>query len=257
MREMIRSIIIDDEISAINNLEKLLSDFPEIENIVNVTDPVNALETINSLDPDLIFLDIQMPGKDGFELIRELKQNNLTPEIIFITAHDEYAIRAIRHSAFDYILKPVDKKELENAINRFLESRSQRSSKEKEKVLNEKFEALISRVSSHQKLKFATGSGFLLIDPKDILYILADWNYSEIHFDDSKHELITQNLGAIEKILPSSLFYRISRSIIINIGYLSKVNRKKRVAILIKDGKEYPFKIPLLNIRKLERFLEN
>ena len=254
---MIRTIIIDDEVSAINNLEKLLSGFSEIEIIDRIADPTIALKIIKSLDPDLIFLDIQMPGIDGFELIQELNQNKLTPEIIFVTAHDEYAIKAIRLSAFDYILKPVDKKELENAINRFLESRSQPSSGEKDSKLSQKFETLLSQVSLHQKLKFATGSGFLLIDPKDILYILADWNYSEIHFDDSKHELITQNLGAIEKILAASLFYRISRSIIINIRYLSKVNRKKRTAILVKDGKEYPFKIPLLNIRKLERFLES
>jgi len=90
----------------------------------------------------------------------------------------------------------------------------------------------------------------------DILYIEADWNYAEIHIDETTKHLATTNIGALEKMLPQGIFCRISRSIIVNVNYLTRVNRIKRTAYLQKDGKEYSFKIPLLNIRKLEAKLE-
>jgi two-component system LytT family response regulator len=86
--------------------------------------------------------------------------------------------------------------------------------------------------------------------------IRADWNYSELFFGGGKSELATMNIGSLEESLPKNDFFRISRSLIINVNYLTKVNRKKRLAVLVKDGQEYSFPIPLLNIRKLERFLE-
>jgi two-component system LytT family response regulator len=96
-----------------------------------------------------------------------------------------------------------------------------------------------------------------LLSPEEILYIQADWNYSEVFLSDKKSELVTINIGKLEEMLPGNIFYRISRSVIINIKYLVRVNRKKRLALLEKEGKEYTFNIPLLNIRKIENFIES
>ena len=120
----------------------------------------------------------------------------------------------------------------------------------------EQFTRLIERTLSKPKIKISTTGGFSLISPADVVYIQADWNYSELFFDHGKSELATMNIGSLEESLPGNEFFRISLSIIINATYLKKVYRKKRQALLVKDGQEFTFPIPLLNIRKLERFLE-
>ena len=249
MEPILRTIIIDDEEKAILNLVGLLKSFPQIKVVAQETGSANALETIDNYKPDLIFLDIHMPGKSGFEIAGELYRQGCKPEIIFVTAFDKYAIEAIRHAAFDYLLKPVKQEELATAIDRLLVKQLQQ---DREQQIKRLFE----HSSNKGKLKISTTGGFTLIIPADILYINADWNYAEIFYESEKNELVTMNIGSLEELLPPMDFFRINRSTIINVAYLVKVSRKHRTAYLAKDGKEYTFKIPLLNIRKLERFLE-
>jgi two-component system, LytTR family, response regulator len=248
-RLKIRTIIVDDETNAIENLENLLSSYPDISIERKINDPADAIPMILELKPGLLFLDIQMPGKSGFEIIRDLSEMENQPAIIFVTAFDRYAIEAIRYAAFDYLVKPVNPEELKQAISR-LETSIFREN------LENRIKKLLDKTTQRQKIKLSTAGGFTIINPDDIIYILADWNYAEIFFDQEKSEMVTTNLGTLEQTLPASIFFRINRSVIINTSYLKKVSRKKRAAFLFKDGKEYSFKIPLLNIRKLERFLE-
>jgi len=249
MYSIIRTIIIDDEEKAILNLVSLLKSFPKIKVVAQETGSANALETIDNYKPDLIFLDIHMPGKSGFEIAGELCREGCKPEIIFVTAFDEYAIEAIRHAAFDYLLKPVKQEELAAAIDRLLVKQLQQDR-------GLQIKRLFELAENKGKLKISTTGGFTLINPADILYINADWNYAEIYYDSEKNELVTMNIGSLTELLPLMDFFRINRSTIINVAYLVKVSRKHRTAYMVKDGKEYTFKIPLLNIRKLERFLE-
>lgn len=167
--------------------------------------------------------------------------------VIFVTAYDEFAIQAIRSSAFDYLLKPVDETELVTAVERLLAT-----NKQKEQA--EGYSKLISMVKC-KKLRFNTSGGFMLVNPEDIVYIRADWNYSEIHLSKDKHEVVTMNIGAVEETLPPGQFARISRSVIINLAYLEKVQRAKRLCTLRKDDVTYEFKIPILRIRYLERLV--
>ncbi len=243
----LRTIIVDDEEKAINNLETLLNNFPQVQIIDKSTDPEKALGKILLQKPDLLFMDIQMPDKTGFEIVSEVYRSGLRPDIIFVTAFDKYAITAIRYAAFDYLLKPVNKEELKDALERLLKKTTETDKEEQIKILIEK--------TSRHKIKFSNAGGFILIKPEDIIYIEADWNYSEIYFSKEIKEVVTMNIGSVEELLPKEDFYRINRSIIININYLSRVIRKKLLAILIKDGQEYQFKIPILKIRGLERFL--
>jgi len=249
MDNILRTVIIDDEEKAIINLESLLKNHSIIKVVARETNANKAIEVIENYKPGLVFLDIHMPGKSGFEVIDELCREGCKPEIIFVTAFDKYAIEAIRHAAFDYLLKPVKKHELASAIDRLFEKQLQQDR-------DQQIKRLLERAVNKGKLKFSTTGGFTLINPAEILYIQADWNYSEIYYEAEKLELITMNIGALEKLLPPQDFFRISRSVIINVAYLKKVTRTKRLAFLKKDEKEYSFKIPLLKIRALEKFLE-
>ena len=244
----ITCVIVDDELSAITTLEKMLREHSWINISDTISDSKEAVNKILELKPDLVFLDIQMPEKTGFEIVSELFSNNFKPDFIFVTAFDKFAIEAIRHAAFDYLLKPVDPLELHKALMRY-------AIKFKTENHENNIQSLVENTILKHKIKLSTAGGFTLIDVEEILYIQADWNYAEIFLCNGKSELVTMNLGSLEKSLPQSHFYRISRSIILNLAYLSKVSRVKRMALLTKDGKEYSFKIPFLNIRKLEHFL--
>ena len=243
-------LIIDDTADAIENLTAMLNDNRSLLIVASTTDPVHATDLVRNIKPDLIFLDIQMPGKDGFEVLRDLLIEGLSTEVIFVTAYDRFAIDAIRFSALDYLLKPVSPYDLNNALMRFF-------GKTKEPDISASIHTLLEKTILHaNKLKFNTHSGFFMLSPEDIIYIQADWNYSEVFTGEKKSELVTINIGKLEELLPKHLFYRISRSIIINVSWLVKVNRRKKLAILEKDGIEFSFKIPLLNIRKIEKFLD-
>ena len=146
--------------------------------------------------------------------------------------------------------EPVTQEELQRALERFREQRP-------EVPPREKYMRLIEYSMASKRLKINTTGGFTLIDPGEIVYIQADWNYAEIFLGGGKSELCTVNIGTLESMLPDHVFFRISRSLIINTKNLTKVSRKKREAFLVKPPESFTFSIPLLNIRKLERFLEN
>jgi two-component system, LytTR family, response regulator len=245
--QKLRTIIVDDDEQAINNLEIILKDFPQVHIIDRSTDPEKALGKILIQKPDLLFMDIQMPDKTGFEIVSEVYRSGLKPEIIFVTAYDKYAITAIRYAAFDYLLKPVIREELTNALDRLTE-------KSDESVNEDRINLLLEHTSK-QKIKFTNTGGFILIKPEDIIYIEADWNYIDIWLGKDKKEVVAMNIGSVEELLPEQDFYRINRSIIINVNYLTRVIRKKLTAVLIKEGQEFLFKIPILKIRGLEMFL--
>jgi len=170
-----KAIILDDEPEAISNLEKFLVNFPQIQVIARITDALSAVSVISAMKPDLLFSDVQMPGKNGFEVAEELFEKGIKPDLIFVTAFDRFAIQAVRHTAFDYLLKPVNPDELKNAIDRLL-SRTYKPDME------EQFKKLFEKTTSSKKLKISTAGGFTLIRPEDIIYIEADWNYADIYF---------------------------------------------------------------------------
>jgi two-component system LytT family response regulator len=240
----IKVIIIDDELHAIEELEKILSEYENVRVMSKISDPSKAVEAILQIKPDLLFMDIQMPGITGFDIVNRLNLTTVKPAIIFVTAFEQYAIRALRASAFDYLLKPVDRGEMVQVIDRYI-------LKSAEKKLEFNYSKLLDLING-KKLRFNTTGGFVVVDPREIVYIQADWNYSELFLSKEKHELIALNLGKVENMLPKGKFARISRSVIINLDYLEKVHRSKRLCLLKKENISYEFKIPLLRIRFLE-----
>lgn len=238
-------MIIDDEREAVMALEILLKNIAEVDLKGSTTDPAKALSLCQQYKPDLLLIDITMPGKDGFGVLEELFFHNYRPYVIFTTAFDQFALKALKAGAFEYLLKPVDSAELNNAIQKVLRDKDSHN-------LEKRIDELEIAVNNHRKLRFNTRSGFILINPDDIFYIEADANYSEIYLSREKSEVVSLNLGAVEAMLPRQ-FIRISRSIIINSHYISKISGVNKSCHLKKDNEELSFSIPgklMAEIRK-------
>ena len=241
---IIKTLVVDDEKISIKVFEQLLSQFKEIEIIASVQNVDDAVEAIYEHQPDIVFLDVQMPKKNGFDLLAEIKNFEFQPTIIFVTAHDEYAIKAIRHSAFDYLLKPVKLIDLQESFKRYLENRKNFTDKQN---INSLIKFLLLR-----KIQFKTRTNSIFVNPNDIIYIEADGNYAELFLRNNKYYLISSYLSEVHEKLPVNSFFRINRSIVINMDYLEQIDRKKRICRSECENKEYQFKISASHIRKLE-----
>lgn len=212
-------IIVDDEKSARDLLRSLLAEEPWITILGEAENVDQALPEIMKKSPDVILLDIQMPRKDGFVLVEKLIQHEIRVELIFITAFEKYAVRAIKAAAFDYLLKPVKKSELIGSLEKLAEKvRSER--------IDRRFEDLIYQLGDQHKIKFKNRTGFSMINPEDILYCTADSNYTVLELETGKSLVVSMNLGKVEELLPRTGFCRISRANIINMKYLTHVDRK-------------------------------
>lgn len=243
----IRALIIDDEPEAINVLLHLTKDMDMVEITGTISDPEKILSAYLKASPDLLLLDIQLGTRTGFDVLQELHEHKLYPLVIFTTAHDQYLLKAIRSGAFDYLLKPIDKSELFEALTKVQRQLEEHS-------IEKRMEALEKAVKNHRKLSFNTRSGLILIHPDEIFYIEADASYSEIHLSATKREVVSMNIGAVLDLLPSQ-FIRISRSLIINSYYLAKLSGNDRLCILRKETEEKKFKVPEKQIAELRRII--
>jgi two-component system, LytTR family, response regulator len=207
MKKKLRAIIVDDERLARNDLHSMLSEYKNIEIVGEADGVVKAVELINLEDPDLLFLDIQMPGESGFDLLEKI---DLRARVVFVTAYDEYAIRAFEVDAIDYLLKPVNPERLKSAVERL--SREDISSTEQRRLL-EYDDAMLLTINSH--LKFLRVSS--------IVYIQAAGDYSEVITQENKKGLIQKSMAEWEQRLPGKYFCRIHRSTIVNIEYIAKI----------------------------------
>ena len=249
MQQKYRAIIVDDEQSALDCLSGLLRQHSFVEIIGMYSWPQDAIREILLQKPDLLFLDIQMPQINGFELVRELHVNNFYPLIIFTTAHNTFAIEAIRHSAFDYLLKPIEIGSLQAALYRLPDSQPS--------VMDAKIDFLLDTISGDKRIRLDSSGSFVLVKPDEIIYCEADFNYTTLFLVTGDTEVVSMNLGKLEEELPAGRFYRINRSVIINTGYLHKVSRITRKCVVRHENLEYTFIMPRANIRQLEEFLRS
>ncbi len=246
MEDLLKILIVDDEPEARELLKYMLQDSDNME-IVGVAGNVDeAIVLLNQEKPHLVLLDIQMPGRDGFNFIELVQEAGKEPGIIFVTAYEHYAIQAIRNSVFDYIMKPVRQGELNMAIERYRSSRKRVGKQD----INQLIEAL--KETSVSKVKLNTRAGYILINPKEVIYCQADGNYTHIRLINGVQETTTQNLGAIERLLKGSSFFRASRSYLLNLKYLTRVDRKSCSCILEYPGDSCSIKIPAQKIKLLE-----
>lgn len=207
-----RVIIIDDERLARNELKKLLSEYPELEVVDEAANVDEGIRKIEALEPDLIFLDIQMPGKTGFDLLREL---NRAPEVIFTTAYDEYALRAFEVNALDYLLKPIEPKRLADAIHK-LEEEEETGDAEAPVTTNR------SLLNENDQVFVKDGERCWFVRLGDIRLFESVGNYAKVYFGPNK-PLILKSLNALEERLDEKVFFRANRKHIVNLRMIEKV----------------------------------
>lgn len=220
-----KAIIVDDELNAIKTLEWELNELDLLVEILGkFTDVSEAIRFLahNSNHIDLVFLDIHMPTMNGFEFLERFTGRGF--EVIFVTAYDDYAIKAIKESALDYILKPVEPDELRQALKKVQAKRFGNLQKYQPKDFD--------------KISIPSENKLILLDPQDILYCKSDGNYSKIHLlDDSL--LIAKTLKFLENLLPSTLFYRIHQSYVVNLNHIEAFDRSSNY-VRLSNQKELP-----------------
>jgi DNA-binding LytR/AlgR family response regulator len=246
MEPILKALIVDDEVRARKLLERLLKDtkyFNEIRLSQSVSSANNELA---KFEPDLIFLDIKMPGKEGFSLIDDLSRLNSAPGIVFVTAYDQYAIKAIKNGAFDYLLKPVDREELMKCVVRFAESRNGSQLPEMQKKS-------IETTDTITRLRVNTRTGTVFINPDTILFCKADGNYTTISTGEKQH-LCSMNLGKVGQFLNGKKFIRIGRSHIINFEFITLLDRKLSTITLVREGESETIKLPRQHLKDLDIF---
>ncbi|MGN6294876.1 MAG: LytR/AlgR family response regulator transcription factor [Chitinophagaceae bacterium] len=207
-----RAIIIDDERLARAELKKLLQEFPEIEVIDEAANAEEGLTKIESLHPDLIFLDIQMPGKTGFDLLAQLER---APQVIFTTAYDEFALKAFEVNALDYLLKPVEPKRLADAIHKLQQGENKELKLTGEFINN-------SILGEHDQVFVKDGERCWFVKLSEIRLFESVGNYAKVFFGPNK-PLILKSLNALEERLDEKFFFRANRKHIVNLRLIEKI----------------------------------
>lgn len=210
---MTKALIIDDERLARTELKKMLLDHPEIEVVGEAANAEEGVEKIESLAPDLIFLDIQMPGKTGFQLLSELDRS---PNVIFTTAYDEYALKAFEVNALDYLLKPVDAKRLADAIQKLHAQEEREQSSLNPANINR------SILSESDQVFVKDGERCWFVKLSDIRLFESVGNYAKVYFSTNK-PLILKSLNALEERLDEKVFFRANRKHIVNLRLIDKI----------------------------------
>jgi two-component system LytT family response regulator len=244
---MITAIIIDDELNAREFLQKLLIRyFPKKVIVLEICDSViTGVQSIKQLKPDLVFLDIQMPNENGFGLFKYFDKVNF--EVIFTTAYKDYAIDAIRHSALDYLLKPINYVDLLSTIKRFEESKNSLSQQQKISLL---LENINTDNNSFNKIALPTQNGYELVKLNSIIYCQSDSNYCKVVCIDGTEFLLAKTLKYVEELIKSDLFIRIHKSYLVNLNYIVKFDKGDELKITLTNGEQLP-----ISVRKKEQFL--
>ena len=208
---MQKAIIIDDERLARNELKKLLLEFPEIEVIEEATNAKEGIEKIEMLNPDLIFLDIQMPGKTGFDMLQELDR---IPQVIFTTAYDEYALKAFEVNALDYLMKPIEPKRLAAALQKLIQA------EEKELAAQQAFSRGL--LTENDQVFVKDGERCWFVKLSEVRLFESVGNYAKVYFAGNK-PLILKSLNALEERLDEKTFFRANRKHIVNLRMIEKI----------------------------------
>jgi two-component system LytT family response regulator len=228
---MLRAILIDDDQSNLSSLrEKLARHCPEVEVTGSCDNGADGISMIEHQKPGIVFLDIEMPLMNGFVMLQQLHYRNFA--LVFVTAYDHYAIKAIRYSALDYLVKPVEIDELKAAVAKAVSSQYSLSSQVQ-------LEILLEQLHKKQPLRISipTGDGLRFLNINQIVHLEASNNYTYIYLDTKQSFLVSRTLKDFEDMLPPETFLRIHHSTIINKNYVEKYIRGEGGQVLMQDGK--------------------
>ncbi len=243
---MIRTLLIDDEADGREALKLAVEKYcPEVSVQGVYETPEQGLAAIQTLKPALVFLDVQMPHMSGFDLLQQLSP--VTFEVIFVTAHDQYAIKAIRFSALDYLLKPVDVEDLIHAVGKVQQRlQQQNSTHQYQSVLNN----IQYSARKIERLAVPTLEGIEFYDTDDIVYCQADGNYTRLFLKGKPTQLVSKNLKDFESLLSASGFCRVHHASLINMKHIQKYVKGEGGYVILTDNHHAD-----ISRRKKEEFL--
>jgi two-component system, LytTR family, response regulator len=249
----ITALIVDDEINARRSLSGVLNAyFPNVKILAEAKDVPEAVKAIHKFQPQVVFLDIEMPGYSGLSILEFFNKNTINFKIIFVTAYSEYAINAFELSAVDYILKPIRKESLERALSK-IDIQEDKQLEVLQETLN--FKDDVSKYN--KKIVLSTSKGLLFTQLDDIIYLKADGSYTHIYFKDQSRVTTTKRISEYEKLEEIGDFMRIHRSHIININHISKIIKQDGGQVEMINGEELSIsnekKSQLMDMIKYER----
>lgn len=239
------AVIVEDEIHLLDSLALMLRNYcPDVKVIGKAAGFAEGLDCIKHHQPNLVFLDIEMPFGTGFDLLEQLPRRNF--DVIFVTAYNQYAVKAIKFSALDYILKPVNIKELIAAVQRVKQKKHSHALANQFQVL---FESLDNRMLT--KIAIPTSDGMSYLEIADIIHIDAEGRYSRLSLHNQKAILVSRNLGEFDDLLSDNSFCRIHHSHLINLAHVVQYSRRDGGRVCLSNGST----LPLSRSRK-EDFLQ-
>ena len=221
-----KALIVDDERLARTELKRLLTPFKDIKVVGEAVNAEDALEKIQQFKPDLLFLDIQMPGKTGFEMLEELDS---VPTVIFTTAYDEYALKAFEYNALDYLLKPIEPKRLEETVNKLVEKKRKKIARDLDKeILLETDQVFVK-----------DGERCWFVKLENVRLFESEGNYVRIYFAENK-PLILRTLNYLDERLDNKTFFRANRKHIVNLKWIDSIEPWLNGGLLVKlkDGQK-------------------
>lgn len=232
---MIRAIIVDDEVSAVKSLQWEIDAFcPWIEVCATYLNPMEAVKGIDLVMPDCVFLDIEMPQMDGFQLLHSLKFRNF--ELIFTTAYDGYALQAFKENAVDYLLKPIDSDDLRIAAERVLNRKKNNRLGEQIKMIMQN----MTQQGTSRKIPLSFVDKTIYVSSEDIMYCKSDGNYTEVFIRGAKKEIVSKKIKEVEALINNATFYRTHHSFLVNLDFVSEFIKSDGQYLILRDGSNIP-----------------
>lgn len=232
---MLRAIIIDDELDCVKLLSlQLKMSCPQVEVVSECVTGDDGVKAIDKHKPDVVFLDIEMPKMNGFQLLESLSDINFN--IIFVTAYDRFAIKAFRFSALDYLLKPVDTKELQKAVHKA--ERFSRTDKGQLEILKQQLQ--LADNISNKKIALPFQNGVTFVDIDTILYCEADNNYTRFILSKGEEHIVSKTLREVQEVLEDRNFLRVHRQYLVNLDHIKKFVRGEGSYLVMTDSKSIP-----------------
>jgi len=226
---MLKIVLVDDENDALEALEWKLNNYIEDVEVIKCNSPIESIKIINKERPDIVFLDIQMPEMDGFTLLENLTNRKFN--LVFTTAHDEFALKAIKVSAMDYLLKPVDKDELVEAIEKIKE-------KKKGELLEDKLQLLLGNIeqSNSDKINISADGKVYLLDKEDVIMLKSDKSYTTLYLTSEQQIVVSKTLKEVEKKFQFPQFYRVHNSYLINLKHVKEYLKGLGGELIMTNG---------------------
>lgn len=244
----LRAVIVEDEVKNIDILRNILEEHCEGVEVVGTAVTVKkAVEVIGKTQPDVLFLDIEMPPHKGFEVLERIPSIDF--DVIFITAHEEYAIQAIKFAALDYLLKPISIQEVQTALGRVKRDKKPGGLNEMAEMLKE---FLGNKEQTFSKIVIPSNDGYNVVDLQDIVYCEACDSYTKIQTTEGKTHLISKPLKEYDEMLSDKGFYRVHKSFLVNVSHIRKIIKGLGAAVIMSDKKNIP-----ISMRKKDEFFQS